>query len=207
MTIKLANISDWQPLESDKLLVLKHKDSEPRRVRLEVNCGSLTSFHLIRKGKDAFHLATLQGLDVIEFWDGGELKISAARVDGKKALDSWYYTADGQEVHFDELDEETFTRIAERRARNPQLEYMEYMAGLNIQRRMDAMAADFERRMEDKYARGDVVDPETGEVLENPNKRATAGARPAKESAASASDNKDAGAGGGGDDDDDSSDT
>lgn len=162
MAIKLANISDWERFDADKLLVLPG-GPQSRKIRLEVNCGHLTRWDLMIPGEGRFHLATVEGFETIEFFYAGEARITAmsARV-GIDEVDAWFYTADGQVTHSEVPDAVTFTKIAQRRARNPELEYMQFVMNQNIERRLAAQADEFKRYMASLKA-----DPETGEVKDD----------------------------------------
>lgn len=162
MAIKLANISDWERFDAEKLLVLPG-GAQSRKIRLEVNCGHPTRFDLMIPDVGVFHLATVEGLETIEFFYAGEARISAvsARV-GIDEVDAWFYTADGQVTHAEVPDAVTFTKIAQRRARNPELEYMQFVMNQNIERRLAAQQDEFKRYMASLKA-----DPETGEVKDD----------------------------------------
>lgn len=161
MAIKLGNITDWQKLDGEKLLVLEGSD-RPRKVRIEVNCAGPTCFVLVREGQPHFPLGTVVGHDVIEFWHVGEAKVGARGEGG--TLDAWFHSADGQKTHAELPGAVTFTEPHTRRARNPELERMQYLAEINMNRRLQRMQAEFERRLD-----AISVDPKTGEIKNDKN--------------------------------------
>lgn len=169
MARKLANISDWSKLDAAKPIVLPG-GPQSRKVRLEVMCGQPTRFDLMLPGEGFFPLGVVDGYEVLEFWQEGDVCVSVSDAKYVDAdVDAWMFTADGQKTHFDLPDAVTFTRIAERRARNHDLELMQYVAQQNIEKRFAALAAEQDRKL-----RALGIDPETGEVIER--ERAPAGA-------------------------------
>lgn len=157
MVVKLWNISDWQRVDADRLLILKGRDDQSRKIRLEVNASWPTRVALMIPGEGVFHLAVVQDCRTIEFWYKGEARLSfSSALPGTDEVEAWAYTSDGQKTSFEVPDVETFTKIAQRRARNPELEWMQYQMMANIERRLEQQAAELSRRFG--------ADPETGEV-------------------------------------------
>lgn len=164
MVVKLWNISDWEPVNQDELFVLPAppgRVNQSRKIRLEVNASWPTRVTLVRPGHKFFHLAVIDGMETIEFWAAGEIKFSfSSALAGTDDVEAWVYTADGLKTSTEIPDAETFTKIAERRARNPELEWMQYQMMQNIERRLG--------QQREELARLYGANPETGEVNDKP---------------------------------------
>lgn len=155
MTLKLGNLSDWRRAPEDALVVLKAPEAAgDRLVRLDVN-GPSVMVHLMQPGKDAVFLAEVHGLERIEFYAEGEVRLSIC------GAEAWYFTSDGIPTHVELTDAQSLTRIMRRRERNPQLELMQYLAQQNIERRFEAMQDEFDRRVAAAVAG---ANPQTGEI-------------------------------------------
>lgn len=167
MTIKVWNVSDWEPVTSETVLVLPAqpgRGDESRRIKIDINAAWPTVVWLMREGHDFFHLGTVSNVETIEFSVPGEARIcfSSALV-GTDEVKAWIYTADGQKQSFDVPDAGTFTRPAGPRARNPELERMMWIMNENMERRLDQQR----REMARMYR----ADQDTGEVTDEPNPR------------------------------------
>lgn len=157
MVVKLWNISDWEKVDSEQLLLLDGKNDQSRKIRLEVNASWPTRVSLMIPGQGVFHLAVVQNVETIEFWYRGQARLSfSSALPGTDEVEAWVYTSDGQRTSFALPDAETFTKIAQRRARNPELEWMQYQMMQNIERRLEQQAEELHRR----YG----ADPKTGEI-------------------------------------------
>lgn len=164
MVIKLWNVSDWVRVNKDEFFVLPApagRENMSRKIRLEINPSWATRVTLVRPGHEFFHLAVVDRMETIEFWAAGEIKFSfSSALAGTDDVEAWVYTNDGQKTSTEIPDAETFTKIAERRARNPELEWMQYQMMQNIERRLEQQSLELERL----YG----ANPETGEVDEGP---------------------------------------
>lgn len=159
MTVKLYSISAWKRIEADKLLVLDGGRGRPRKIRLEVNTFWPTRVALMVEGQGPFHLAHVDGYELIEFHWAGEARISfsSAYVGTDKIdVDGWYFTNDGLNSSYMVEDPETFTTLHKRRQRDPEFERMQMI----MMRAVDARVA----QMLAQEARNNGADPETGEI-------------------------------------------
>lgn len=140
MSIKLDNLSDWQPLSGS--IVLLAADDYPRRVRVYLNCMEPTPLFIVRTVTDdegnpeklaARFLATMPaGLETLEFVASGDLEIGADHAD-RVVL----YQSTGAEKTWFDGDGESFATIHDRAPRNEALEWVQFQTEQN-QRRMEA---------------------------------------------------------------------
>lgn len=96
-----------------------------------------------RLRKVVWFLGRAVGLDKFEFAVDGPFEL--VPVGGP----AYVFTVDGQDISTKIVAPVIFTRIANRRARNPHLEMIEYQAKLNLQRMQAQMEAEIDRRMKD----------------------------------------------------------
>lgn len=136
--INLKNLDKWmfvpegQGVQFDK--------QEIRRVRIEVNAPEKTRITLMQDDKATF-LAVIEGYDLIEFVPpAGGFEIIAD-------TDVYLYTAEFEFTSFFIPDAVIFTKIAERRARNPEIEYLMHKMQENMEKRLSQAAYENERRM------------------------------------------------------------
>lgn len=160
MVVRIHNVSKWAALQPGQLLELK--GLQPRKVRVELNCPAPTRVDLVEGDKTVF-LCIAHGYEVVEFSAGQDVYLSCTSED-----EVWYFTNDGDVTAFDAPEAVSFTKIATRRARNPDLERIMFKAEQNALRREAALRSEFEAAMaaRDAAAAAAAVphDPETGEV-------------------------------------------
>lgn len=155
MTVKLHSLSRWLPLNSgDAIVFEKSSGTGERRVRLHLNLARQTTFFV--EDKDGARLlATLPaGLETVEFSAAGKVAVFAE--DG--AAEVHYQTSEYEPTHVRVVDPVIFTKIANRRHRNPELEEMMFRMNQNLERRLAIQAAEIEaaferRRKEEEYGR------------------------------------------------------
>lgn len=163
--IRLQNVmTKWEKLEVGEVLSLRGEN--PRRVRIEFNCPAAARLDLVVQPSvdvtaddvGIVFLAVVHGYEVVEFSVPGPCHIAVTSED-----EVWFYTSDGDDSpQLFGVETVSFTKIMNRRARNPQLEMMMFRAEQNMNRRLamlEAEAAEWRR------VRG--TDPDTGEVLES----------------------------------------
>lgn len=157
MTINLKSLDRWMLLAGDKALVLSGKSGGgERRVRIAFNVGEHTRAYVSDAGGEERLLAVLQpGLETVEFTAPGVLHITT---DASEGAEVWVQTAETEPTFVEVIDPVIFTRIANRRHRNPELEEMMYRMQLNVERRLAAQKDEFEaalerRRMEEDHGR------------------------------------------------------
>lgn len=156
MTINLNSLADWSPWEEGKGLPLEGDPRTPRRIRLDVNCAQPTHFAVSgvneHRGENMF-LAVIHGLDTLDFVAVGDIVIRATSDD-----QVWFYTAALDPTWIELPDSESYATIASRRARNPELEYMQWKMDQNIAARFAALDQKYANRF------GVNTNPRTGEV-------------------------------------------
>lgn len=149
MVVKLNSLARWASLPSDEAIVFEGSDEGERRVRINLNLEGVTAFFIGDEQGERF-LATLgPGLETVEFNVAGSFKVYAEKGSGIVH----YQSADLEPTFAEIADPKIFTRIAQRRHRNPELEEMMYRMQANIERRMAAQADEMEalyaRRLEE----------------------------------------------------------
>ena len=143
---RLFNLSKWRVVSEGELI--RYEREHPRTVRFEVNAPNLVRLDLIEDGRDPMFLARVIGRDVIEFSADASFEIT---VDGG---DCYFYTVEGDDWSVEPVDDRTFTKIVERRQRNPELEYMMAVQQQNMEKRLAAQADELERRFAARYSAG-----------------------------------------------------
>lgn len=157
MTIKIGNVSKWSRLPIASALELSGET--PRKVRLELNTTMPTHVVAIDNKDQERFLAMVNGLETLEFITDGPVAI-ACTTEGEV----WYFTQDGDNDAIELPLEVPFTKIAQRRHRNPELELLMYKQQQNIERRLAQQQNEFEERL---AALGTPYDQNTGEVDED----------------------------------------
>lgn len=154
MALKIGNISRWNKLDVGNVLQFGEAN-RVQRLRLEFNTSDATHLAVIdHKGAERF-LGVINGHEAVEFTTEGSVEILAT-TEGEV----WWYSKDGDPEAMELVHEVPFTRVMQRRARNPELELMMYKMNQNIERRMQAMQAEVDARV----AAFGAHNLETGEV-------------------------------------------
>ncbi|MBB4952250.1 hypothetical protein H4S14_000292 [Agrobacterium vitis] len=154
MVLKLNSLSRWSVLPANQAIVFAGDDLGERTVRLNLNLEAVTSF-FIAFGKDEMFLVTMQpGVDTVEFSAAGTFRVYAEEGSGAVL----YQSADLEPTFSEIVDPVIFTKIANRRHRNPELEEMMFRMNMNIERRLAEQAHELEaaferRRLEAENAR------------------------------------------------------
>lgn len=154
MTIKVRDITKWAKLPAG--FAINCMGEGLRRVKLEVNCETATRFDVVQ-GDEMTFLAAVDGLKTIEFVVDGPCEV-AADTEGEV----WFFTQDGEVTAIEDEGAKTFTKIAGRRSRNPELELMMFKAEQRMNARLESQRAE----MEAYLAKVGKHDPETGEVID-----------------------------------------
>lgn len=174
MAQRIHNLSKWRFLEEGKGMAFT--SDKQRMVVLDVNCPQETAFYVLQKKEDVASdpetildedggreknreflpyedrdrdsvltfLGLASGRDRFEFGVEGSFELI---VEGGSA---YIYTADG-EVHATHVVAPViFTRIANRRQRNPHLEMMMYRERMNRERFERDLLAEIDRRVQEK---------------------------------------------------------
>lgn len=145
MTVKLNSLARWANLDADQAIVFEGTDVAERRVRINFNLEGVTSFFIGTDEAERFLCTIGPGLETVEFNTKGTFKVYAEN--GSGAVQ--YQSADLEPTFAVIPDPVIFTRIANRRHRNPELEEMMFRMNQNIERRLAAQA----QEMEAVYAR------------------------------------------------------
>jgi len=158
MVIAIGDLDRWVNLTPSSTLKLVGDD--PRKIRLDVNAQEKARLFLTDAAGEIRFLCTVTGRDRVEFSIGGDIGISTPD-DGV-----FISTPELDETHFEYEGEEIYTRIAQRAARNYDLELLMAKQAENFERRMYQMAGDIERRAIERY--------EVERVLSSPSPAQTA---------------------------------
>lgn len=144
--IKLGSLNRWLALPVDAVITLPGEGI--RRVLLGVNSPGVSPLYTVSDDGEVEFLASPDRLEEIEFYHEGDLKITT------KSPDVFLLTSESLPMHFEVPDPETFTEIATRAARNPEMERVMYMAQVNMERRIAQIAAGVEERIGDAFTAG-----------------------------------------------------
>lgn len=135
---RMFNLDKWTRLDKGK--GLEFTNPRPRNVRLEVNSPVKAALHVIDEHGEDHFLALVEGRETVEFGTTGAFSLTSD-------AECNVYTADGADISSVVVEPVILTKIAERRARNPELEYLQRVMYENMERRIAATEADFARRL------------------------------------------------------------
>ncbi|WCK74270.1 hypothetical protein G6L96_025725 (plasmid) [Agrobacterium tumefaciens] len=150
MAVKLNSLSRWSELPSDKAIVFAGSDLGERTVRLNLNLEAATSFFIGNDDEERFLVTMPAGVDTVEFSVAGTFRVYAEEGSGAVL----YQSADLEPTYAEVVDPVIFTKIANRRHRNPELEEMMFRMNQNLERRLQQQAGElqaaFERRVREE---------------------------------------------------------
>ncbi|MCZ7500836.1 hypothetical protein [Agrobacterium sp. ST15.13.015] len=155
MVVKLNSLSRWLSLDSTKAILFSGTADAERCVRIQFNLEAVTTFYIGKDEADADLLCTIgPGQETVEFYARGDFYVFAEKDAGMVK----YQSADLEPTFSEVVDPVIFTKIANRRHRNPELEEMMFRMNQNLERRLAAQAHEFEaalerRRMEEENGR------------------------------------------------------
>lgn len=137
---RIMNLTKWQEVREGSRM--NFTGSRPRTVRIEVNTPVEVALYIIPQDEygqelEPLFLALVKGRDVIEFSPDGAFALAP------EGGTVYVNTADGDVVHVEVIEPKIFTKIAERKRRDPVLEQMMYEAQRNLERRLAAQADQF----------------------------------------------------------------
>lgn len=136
---RMFNLDKWDRLAEGQSL--KFINDRPRTVRLEVNAPVKSALYVVDHTGEVHFLALVEGRDTIEFSSGGAFELT---VEGADVL---VYTADGADISNKIVAPKIFTKIVERRRRNPELEYMAAVMQRNMERNLEKQWAEREQTL------------------------------------------------------------
>lgn len=149
MTVKLNSLARWANLPATEAIVFEGSHDGERRVRINFNLEGVTSFYIGDDMGEQFLCTIGPGLETVEFNVSGSFKVYAEKGSGVVH----YQSADLEPTFHEIADPVIFTRIAQRRHRNPELEEMMFRMQSNIERRFaqqaDEMEAIYARRLKE----------------------------------------------------------
>lgn len=132
---RLFNITKWRLLGQGQGFAFASE--RPRVVRFEVNAPQAACLYLqAPESGETIFVARCEGRDTVELHVGGGFVLVAD-------ADVWIYSADGETIHHVNEDPEIYTRITERRQRNPELDAIARAMNINIERRLAAQRDEF----------------------------------------------------------------
>lgn len=140
MTQQMMNLSKWKWLTEGELA--RFTGIKPRAVRLDVNAPDKIKMFIRYDDGEPVFLALVEGRDRIEFGVDGAFDLY---IEGGECA---FYTVDGSDWSVEKVDHRSFTRIMERRVRNPELEKLMHLQQVNLERRLAQQERDFEKRLE-----------------------------------------------------------
>ncbi|WP_313474821.1 hypothetical protein [Agrobacterium pusense] len=145
MVVKLNSLSRWKSLDSTKAISFKGNPDAERCLRIQFNLENVTTFYIGKDQIDCELLCTIgPGLETVEFYAQGDFYVFAEKESGMVK----YQSADLEPTSFEVVDPVIFTKIANRRQRNPELELIAYRLEQNANRRMADLAHEIEARYE-----------------------------------------------------------
>ena len=185
MTIKLNSLSRWRPYRSD-VVVLQGHDTGERRVRLHFNVEAETAVYRSFGDTDDEQLLSVvgPGLETIEFSAAGEIRFFC--VPRLEDAQVWFQTADDEPTFSRVLDPVVFTKIANRRHRNPEVEAMMQTMQINMERRFAQQAAEFDAALQRRRNEEENGRPSETVLSDAPGTTAVSGSEEVRPSDASA---------------------
>lgn len=140
--INLKNLDKWQHLVGGEMISFSNPN--PRMVRIEVNAPFETRLYVTQDAGEPVFLALVTGLNGVSFGVNGAFTLYG---DGDFSV----YSAEMESVAFHVLDPVIFTEIANRRARNPELEYVTQKMQENMERRLAQVSRGFEAALQEMH--------------------------------------------------------
>ncbi len=155
MTIRLNSLSRWKDLEAGAAIMFDDPATEnERRIRLHFNLAAATPFYIEDANGPRFLTVVPAGLETVEFGAVGSFAIFPQ----EGAREVQYQTAEDEPTYATVVDPVIFTKIANRRHRNPEMEEVMFRMQQNMERRLAQQADEIEqalerRRMEETHGR------------------------------------------------------
>lgn len=200
MTQKIGSLSRWSALDNGSAIRFESDLPGERRIRLHLNLEAVTTFYLATGGKPILLATAGPGLETLEFSAAGNLEIIPEKDHGAIR----YHTAESEPTFAKILDPVIFTRIANRRHRNPEMEEMMWRMQANMERRLAQTAGEIEaaferRRKEEQNGRPvEIVQTDAPGAAANDGGGDEPEPKPADKKPGKAAESKDEGKGKGG---------
>lgn len=141
MTFKLHSLTRWSLLAPGAAIEVAEPSGDgDRRVRINVNVADQTTFYVETEDGPQLLGTIPPGQETFEFTAYGRVAVFAKEGSGEV----YYQTSEQEPTHIVVVDPRIFTKIANRRHRNPELEEMMQKMQLNIDRRLERQAREFE---------------------------------------------------------------
>lgn len=135
---RLHDIKKWNHVAAGG--VMSFENEAVRRMRLDVNAAGRAALFYVDGDGETTLLGVVEGRDVIEFaTHGGSFSIAV------EDSDVWVYTIDGENLAFSKPDAVKFTKLVERRARNPEVEYIQWLMRHNQRVMLEQQEQQYER--------------------------------------------------------------
>lgn len=148
--IRMYALTDWVSVPAGGSVGFDNP--KPRNVRVEVMLEQPAVVNIATDTDGVSVACYVTGRETIEFWADGPYVLGSAS-------NMYVYTSDLERVHIENEGGESYTRIVERRQRNPELEAMERRMHENMQRMLAQTQAErdaaLERRIQIEMRRRD----------------------------------------------------
>ncbi|MER8450127.1 hypothetical protein NKG60_08985 [Mesorhizobium sp. M1428] len=146
IVLRMGDLNRWSPVKSGQAINLDGRKT--RTVRLDLRASDAADWMVEWVNKDGvvtteFLCLTPAGNSTIELLASEEMRLVPLF---PKDASMHFSSSEFDFIHV-EGDPESFTKIAHRRERNPEVEYMNFMMQQNIDARMRDMDAEIERRI------------------------------------------------------------
>lgn len=175
MTIRIHSPGAWKQVTATMALNFQREDPAPRVVQVRVNCPEKTRFDLLWKGGSTF-VGVVEGFDVLEFVADNETVLQPSAMGPSGETEVWYLSTDGDDESYSTPELTSFTKVVQRRARNPELDRMMSKMQENLMRRLNRQLRD--QQLADALLAAEAgleVDESTGEVVSDGNNPPAAG--------------------------------
>ncbi|MER9280543.1 hypothetical protein [Mesorhizobium sp. M0522] len=144
--LRMGDLNRWSPVKSGQTINLDGR--KVRTVRIDLRASDIAEWHVERVDEDGvvageFLCLTPAGNCTVELLVADEMRLVPLFPKEGHML---FSSPEFDFVHV-EGDPESFTKIAHRRARNPEVEYMHFMMNQNMEARMAVMEEEMERRL------------------------------------------------------------
>lgn len=162
MVVRILDKRNWRKTEIKKgKMVIPFPGHGKRKLTFKVNCVAETRLDLVELDRDDARTTFLwagRGMEEVEVYAEGYAEVVVT-----SAEDVFFHTTERSGIAHKDEEAGTFTKIANRRARNPELDAIMLRAEINMNRRL----ARLEMEMERKYGgAGKRINMETGEVTD-----------------------------------------